>query len=78
MPEATGNKTLSGNPIVIGFGPAGMFAPFDFDGYRIRMTGLPEQCPDETGVAVIKLEFDEAPSYRSFSRYPQLNGGRAF
>ena len=51
---------------------------FGFDGHRILLRGLPETCPDEDGIGVIKLEFDDIPSFQRFSRYPQLNGGQAF
>lgn len=43
---------------------------------RIILQNLPEECPDKhAGVAVIALEFDEAPHYVFASAYPQLHGG---
>lgn len=51
---------------------------FSHDGQRIRLHGLPEQCPDPLGIAVLKMEFDAPPEYHTFSRYPQLNGGRIY
>ncbi|MBS7262370.1 MAG: alpha-L-fucosidase [Eubacteriales bacterium] len=47
---------------------------FEHDGERIKLRGMPERCPDPSGVAVIKVEFDKEPEYRCFSRYPQLSG----
>lgn len=51
---------------------------FECDGHRIKLSGLPEICPDPSGVAVIKMEFDQVPEYHAYSRYPQINGGQTF
>jgi len=53
----------------------GSSIPFTYDGYRIQMTQLPRNCPDESGLAVLKFEFAAPPDYIPSSRYPQLNGG---
>ncbi len=49
---------------------------FEHKGHRIILKNLPEKSPDKAcGVAVIEMEFDEAPQYRFASYYPQLHGG---
>jgi hypothetical protein len=49
---------------------------FEQNGHRLRIHGLPAQCPDpHCGVTVIALEFDQDPGYRFASYYPQLNQG---
>ncbi|MBE6884379.1 MAG: alpha-L-fucosidase [Ruminococcaceae bacterium] len=51
---------------------------FSHDGHRIILEGLPEKCPDPSGIAVIKLEFNDVPEYHSYGRYPQMNEGRQY
>ena len=55
-------------------------APIDFEhkGHRILLKNMPHQSPDELGVAVIAMEFNEPPCYTFASYYPQLHEGREF
>jgi alpha-L-fucosidase len=49
---------------------------FEHRGHRILLKNLPKESPDgNAGIAVIELEFDEAPKYLFASYYPQLHGG---
>ncbi|MGI6653220.1 MAG: alpha-L-fucosidase [Christensenellales bacterium] len=53
--------------------------PIDFEhkGHRIILKNLPDKSPDTiNGVAVIAMEFDQAPGYRFASYYPQLHNGQ--
>ena len=53
--------------------------PVDFEhrGHRIILKNLPKISPDDiAGVAVIEMEFEDAPQYTFASYYPQLHGGR--
>jgi alpha-L-fucosidase len=51
---------------------------FEHRGNRILLKDLPRHCPDShAGVAVIAMEFDEAPRYVFGSAYPQLHGGQS-
>lgn len=56
----------------------GQEVPFEFDGYRITLKELPNECPDPEGTAVIKIEFCEKPEFIRFSRFPQLHQGKQF
>jgi len=52
---------------------------FEQDGYRIFLKDLPAQSPDKTaGVAVLALEFEEAPVFTAFPLRSALNNGRVF
>lgn len=51
---------------------------FTSDGHRIMLHNLPKECPDPTGVGVIKMEFDHSPEFVEFSRYPQLRNGKVY
>jgi alpha-L-fucosidase len=49
---------------------------FEQRGHRILLKNLPQTSPDKNaGVAVLELEFDEAPEFHHASYYPQLHGG---
>jgi len=57
----------------------GAAIPFTQEDYQIRLHSLPDASPDKTaGVAVLKLEFAEAPFFRPFAYRPSLNNGRTF
>jgi hypothetical protein len=51
---------------------------FEHDGHRIILKDMPETCPDSSGIAVIKMEFDKVPEYHSYGRYPQMNDGKQY
>jgi alpha-L-fucosidase len=58
---------------------AGSGRPLDYtqEKYRIFLKNLPQEGRDKiTGVAMIALEFEEAPETVSFAARPPLNGGR--
>jgi alpha-L-fucosidase len=49
---------------------------FEHRGHRILLKNLPATSPDpHAGVAVIEMAFEETPTYRFGSFYPQLHGG---
>jgi alpha-L-fucosidase len=49
---------------------------FEQRGHRILLKNLPPVSPDpHAGIAVLELEFDEAPAFQRASYYPQLHGG---
>ncbi|MCL1952496.1 MAG: hypothetical protein FWF60_06675, partial [Oscillospiraceae bacterium] len=54
--------------------------PIDFEhrGQRILLKNMPAHSPDELGIAVIALEFDEPPVFTFASYYPQLHQGREY
>ncbi len=53
--------------------------PFEMDGHRIVIHGLPKDSPDKTiGITVLKLEFDEPFVYHYGSYYPQVSEGVDF
>lgn len=49
--------------------------PFRVIDYRLEMYGLPETCPDEQGIAVIKLEFDTPVEAAYGCYYPHMTNG---
>ena len=52
---------------------------FEAQEHRILLKNLPEKCPDpHAGVALFRMEFDEAPKAIPMSRYPQCHGGETF
>jgi alpha-L-fucosidase len=56
----------------------GAAVKFEHRANRIVLKDLPRLCPDShAGVAVIAMEFDEAPRYVFASAYPQLHGGQS-
>lgn len=49
---------------------------FEQRGHRILLKGLPPVSPDpHAGIAVLELEFEEAPDFRFASYFPQLHHG---
>ena len=51
---------------------------FEHKGHRILLKNMPKKSPNELGIAVIALEFDEEPMYKFASYYPQLHQGQEF
>jgi len=54
--------------------------PIDFEhrGHRILLKNMPAHSPDDLGIAVIALEFDEPPEFTFASYYPQLHQGQEY
>ena len=49
---------------------------WEHKGYRLMLKNLPKECPDKTcGIAMFKVEFDEAPKCHFAAYMPQVNGG---
>lgn len=52
---------------------------FEQKGHRIILKNLPKSSPDKiAGIAVLELEFEETPEFKSASYYPQLYGGKDY
>lgn len=49
--------------------------PFRAEGYRLEIGGLPQKCPDDLGIAVLKMEFDEEVNNTYLCYYPQMSNG---